>query len=114
MNLQYYDFEIYYLYFYLLCRDEYIDVHLNNVPNYLRHNFNRLPPYFINSRGVTYDYNSVMHYSSKAFSFNGKDTISANEPGIPIGPEFGLSKLDAIQANLMYNCISKFVDIIQP
>lgn len=96
------------MYISLFYRDEFIEVHLDNVPSYLRHNFNKLPPYFINSRGITYDYNSVMHYSSKAFSINGEDTTSANQPGIPIGPEYGLSKLDAVQANLMYNCIRKF------
>ena len=95
------------LYLYPLYRDAYIDIHFDNIPTYVQHNFFKLPPYYINSRGVTYDYNSVMHYSSVAFSLNGKDTISANEPGIPIGPEFGLSKLDAIQANLMYQCTSK-------
>ncbi|KAI6653227.1 Tolloid-like protein 2 [Oopsacas minuta] len=93
-------------------RDEYIQVNFENIPTYLQHNFGKLPYYHIDSRGVTYDYNSVMHYTGKAFSINGKDTIEALEPGIPIGPEYGLSQLDALQANLMYSCSSKLYIII--
>lgn len=34
------------------------------------HNFNKAPPDITNAFGVGYDYGSVMHYSSTAFSKN--------------------------------------------
>jgi len=58
----------------------------------------------INSLNVPYDYYSVMHYGSKAFTKNQKPTIESIKPGIT---EFGnthISPLDAKQANLLYDC----------
>lgn len=61
----------------------------------------------INSLNVPYDYYSVMHYGSKAFSKNHKPTIRSLKQDIT---EFGnthISSLDAKQANLLYNCPGK-------
>lgn len=57
----------------------------------------------IDSLGVGYDYNSIMHYSSTAFG-GGQVTIEANDPSIPVGAAVGLSDLDILQANLLYRC----------
>lgn len=52
---------------------------------------------------VPYDFDSVMHYASKAF--NGRNvTIQPLDPNQKIGQRKVLSKLDALQLNLMYKC----------
>ena len=55
----------------------------------------------INSRGVSYDYDSVMHYHSTAFG-NGRITITRKDGSTKLGNTRGLSAKDVQQANLMY------------
>ena len=56
----------------------------------------------MDSLGVPYDYNSIMHYSKYAFAKPGKATISTKESNIPIGRAPELSRLDIIQTDLLY------------
>lgn len=56
-----------------------------------------------NSFGLPYDYDSVMHYSNRAFSQDGSVTIRA-KGNKTIGQRDGLSALDVAKLNLMYNC----------
>ena len=48
-----------------------------------------------------YDYDSIMHYGPKAFSKNGRNTITARN-GHPIGQIQRLSAIDVAQAKTMY------------
>ena len=65
-------------------RDDYIDVFYDNIEPYLAYNFDK-SPYEVNYElSGTYDYNSVMHYYSGAFSKNGQSTIlKKNGESIP-------------------------------
>ena len=40
-----------------------------------RHNFRKYNSFSVSDFGVGYDYDSVLHYSRRAFSSNGQDTI---------------------------------------
>lgn len=51
---------------------------------------------------MEYDYGSVMHYSSTAFSVNGEATIVPKVPGVTIGQRNGLSVQDALEIMRIY------------
>ncbi|CAI9583137.1 unnamed protein product [Staurois parvus] len=59
---------------------------------------------------ISYDYTSVMHYSSKTFVNTSKQVsiIPIPNTNVPIGQRTGLSSLDVKRINLLYNC-SKFL-----
>lgn len=82
-------------------RDRYINIHWNNIPNGARRQFSKMSSSSINSRGVPYDYDSVMHYHSTAFG-NGRITITRKDGSTKLGNTRGLSPKDIQQANLMY------------
>lgn len=60
--------------------------------------------------GVSYDYQSIMHYDRKSFTKNGKPTIVAigNENMEFKTPDFKLSTRDAVEINALYDCKSKY------
>ena len=81
-------------------RDEYVVVHLENVADGREHNFNQ---HIVDGDDVgPYDYGSIMHYSRRAFSRNGDDTITP-PPGTTIGQHGGLSNGDVAAVDLIYN-----------
>ena len=61
-------------------RDDFLKIHLENVPLEKAHNFNKYPSYIIDSLGTKYDYHSVMHYNKNAFSKNKKMTMEPRDP----------------------------------
>ncbi|PFX22639.1 Protein SpAN [Stylophora pistillata] len=82
-------------------RDRYINIHWNNIPSGVRSQFSKMSTSSINSRGISYDYDSVMHYHSTAFG-NGRITITRKDGSTKLGNTRGLSAKDVQQANLMY------------
>ncbi|XP_058982980.1 zinc metalloproteinase nas-8-like [Musca domestica] len=85
-------------------RDSFVKILYENIREGLQNNFRR------RSRtaafNVPYDYASIMHYSSTAFSHNGQPTIVAKQPEYNniMGQRYGLSSLDIVKINRMYNC----------
>ena len=62
--------------------------------------------------GVQYDYASVMHYGSRSFSKNGKETMKPiRETSHKLGIATELSALDVVQLNALYDCHSKLMMI---
>ncbi len=96
-------------------RDDYVDVLEENIQTKRASAFKKRNYDEVDSLGVVYDYGSVMHYRTTAFS-NCKvramcPTLKVNnqaeykEQGSPkIGQRSGLSTRDALQARLLYNC----------
>ncbi|XP_041379317.1 zinc metalloproteinase nas-36-like [Gigantopelta aegis] len=89
-------------------RDRYIWINSANIKTGRKHNFIRRSWKEVFSLGVPYDYSSVMHYGSKAFSKNSGNTITTKESRMlkTIGSRHELSFYDIKLANLHY-CNSK-------
>ena len=69
----------------------------------MAYNFHKYDNSRIDSRGVSYDYDSIMHYSSTAFANRrGVRTIVGKNGRTNLGQRYGLSKKDIQQANLLY------------
>ena len=70
----------------------------------MEHNFRKQRSTSVYSFGVGYDYGSIMHYGSTAFSRNGQPTITAKRRGVTLGQRRGLSASDVKQVQLLYGC----------
>jgi tolkin protein len=76
------------------------------------YNFNKLNDEEVNSLGLIYDYDSIMHYARNTFSKGTYlDTIQPidvpNRKRPEIGQRVRLSEGDIAQTNLLYKCPSK-------
>ena len=72
------------------------------------HNFNKYSHGKLDYLGAMYDFQSLMHYGSRAFSKNGKRTIKAlKQSGVEFGQRKGFSETDIQQLNALYDCKSK-------
>lgn len=88
-----------------LDRDKYIRINLQNVPQKLRHNFETSYLYS-KDYDTPYDYLSLMHYDTHAFSTNGQATIIPKKKRFSkfIGQRVKMSKGDKKRLNAMYKC----------
>ncbi|MBS2020177.1 MAG: M12 family metallopeptidase [Deltaproteobacteria bacterium] len=81
-------------------RDEYVTIAFNEISPGHEDNFEKR-----DSRGVEigpYDFASIMHYSSRAFSRSGRPTIIPKVPGVTIGQREALSNLDRAAIEELY------------
>lgn len=89
-------------------RDDYVDVHFENIYRGYEHNFQ-----IQSGNGEDlgeYDYGSIMHYPSWAFSKNGEDTIVPLQDGIEIGQRTHLSEGDLAAIAEMYDYADAYSD----
>jgi len=90
-------------------RDNHVEIVSSNIMTGQEYNFNKLSEEEVNSLGVTYDFDSIMHYARNTFSKSTYlDTILPqgidNKSEHEIGQRRQLSKGDISQTNLLYRC----------
>lgn len=82
-------------------RDQSITVHINNVELSAR-KFFKVRTADGSTFGQPYDYGSIMHYESTAYTVNGLATITPKRTGAVIGQRAHLSNGDIAAINAMY------------
>jgi hypothetical protein len=86
-------------------RDESVSILAHNIVDGKMVNFDKVSSKEIDTFGINYDYESVMHYSKNAFSKNGQPTIEAKK-SVPTASKMGqrvkLSDLDIKKIKKMY------------
>lgn len=86
-------------------RDDFVRINSRNIRSGYEINFNKAKKGEATGFGVRYDYGSVMHYSTTAFSKNGEPTIEPKmNTNDVIGQREGFSKSDTEKVNRMYKC----------
>lgn len=81
-------------------RDQYVTIHWDEILPSYESNFQKRDG--VGQDIGPYDYASIMHYSSRAFSRGGKPTITPNEADITIGQRSGLSDHDRAAISFLY------------
>ena len=67
--------------------------------------FRKITASVVNSYGVKYDFESVMHYPSNAFArYPGLKTMKSKDGNQKLGNTQGLTEKDIKQVQRMYNC----------
>jgi hypothetical protein len=56
------------------------------------------------NQGSDYDYKSIMHYGTTAFSMNGRPTMVPIQAGMTIGDAQELSPTDIFEVRNYYGC----------
>ncbi|RWS23861.1 Astacin-like metalloprotease toxin [Leptotrombidium deliense] len=87
-------------------RDEYVYVIYEKILEKARHEFNKLPAE-ANRLFTDYDYESIMQYSSNAFSVDGSDTMVPIKSGVVLTHpcyKGGLSSFDKLKISKLYKC----------
>ncbi|XP_050736686.1 zinc metalloproteinase nas-4-like [Eriocheir sinensis] len=85
-------------------RDSYVKIIWKNINDDYQSNFRKYSSAMVGPFGVGYDYGSVMHYSSFAFSSNDLKTIVPLDTTAKIGQRLDLSKFDVRKLMNMYKC----------
>ncbi|XP_059488379.1 zinc metalloproteinase nas-14-like [Neocloeon triangulifer] len=85
-------------------RDDFIFINFTNIQPGRESNFDKYNESIVSDFGVGYDYNSVMHYSRKAFSKNGEDTLVPLQDGAEIGNRHFVTDKDMAKLKAKYGC----------
>lgn len=84
-------------------RDDHVKILWENIERGKESNFRKYSKKEVTDFGTSYDFESIMHYSGKAFSKNGNDTIVALSQNVSkLGQRFGFTDIDLTKLNQMY------------
>ncbi|KRZ36693.1 Zinc metalloproteinase nas-6 [Trichinella pseudospiralis] len=97
-------------------RDDFIIIRAENVIPSMVGQFRKIELPYVDFLDEKYDYYSIMHYDSKAFSRNGENTIEAVEPKMTevIGKALELSASDIRKLNKLYECTTVNAVVTDP
>uniref|UniRef100_A0A182HNI9 Uncharacterized protein n=1 Tax=Anopheles arabiensis TaxID=7173 RepID=A0A182HNI9_ANOAR len=82
-------------------RDFYVTINWSAIQADKASNFDRYGPTVVDDFGIPYDYESVMHYGSTAFTYSGQQTIVPKTSGVTIGQRVGMSLKDIRRLNAL-------------
>ncbi|XP_051879393.1 meprin A subunit beta-like [Pristis pectinata] len=87
-------------------RDDYVKIIWDRIENGQEHNFDKYDDKLSITQNIPYDYTSVMHYGSRAFTKGSEPTIVTKiaEFSNVIGQHIELSDYDLQKVNRLYNC----------
>ncbi|KAE9555113.1 hypothetical protein FO519_001688 [Halicephalobus sp. NKZ332] len=87
-------------------RDQYINIMWHNIDRDAYDQFGKVDLTESSYYGQNYDYHSIMHYDSMAFSKNGFETLIAKQSGMTavIGSAIDFSPVDLVKIRKMYSC----------
>lgn len=83
-------------------RDDYVEILWDNIEAVHAGNFKKYNSSVVTDYGIGYDFDSIMHYSSKAFSKNGNATIVAKRNVTRLGQRDGFTEKDILKLNRLY------------
>ena len=86
-------------------RDLYVQIQYENVMSGSEINFEKLSTFVATTQGITYDFDSIMHYLPNAFSANGKVTVKPQDKDIilsRLGQRVNFSSYDLQHVNALY------------
>ncbi|KAK6741321.1 hypothetical protein RB195_009272 [Necator americanus] len=85
-------------------RDNFIDIIWQNIDRGALDQFGKVDLSKTSYYGQPYDYKSILHYDSLAFSKNGFPTMLPKQKSATIGNAKDFSEVDLAKINRMYNC----------
>jgi len=89
-------------------RNKHIEIYWENIDPVNEINFEKFDNFEVDTLGVQYDFKSILHYGNYAFSKNNRRTLQAiGDHSMQLGNSKGLSKLDVVRLNALYDCKSK-------
>uniref|UniRef100_A0A914YGJ7 Metalloendopeptidase n=1 Tax=Panagrolaimus superbus TaxID=310955 RepID=A0A914YGJ7_9BILA len=96
-------------------RDNFIDIIWQNIDRGALDQFGRVDLSKTSYYGQPYDYKSILHYDSLAFSKNGFPTMLPKKPGLAstIGNAKDFSDVDLAKINRMYKCERQIPDSLR-
>ncbi|GAB1600721.1 zinc metalloproteinase nas-6-like, partial [Argonauta hians] len=96
-------------------RGSYVKINMSNVKHKAESNFLQLFPPIVNTQGLPYDYNSIMHYNAYEFAIDRSiKTVIPLKKGVTIGQRIGMSQLDVVRVQRLYGCPERKIITRQP
>ncbi|XP_071107571.1 astacin-like [Haliotis cracherodii] len=88
-------------------RDNYVTIDFSNIQRGHERNFDKYTTTQVDTLGLQYDYESVMHYNAYSFAVDRrKPTIIVKQKGAVIGQRTHLSPFDIKEIQMYYGCLA--------